>query len=168
MERPRVALLSNGEEPHKGSEAVKRAHQELLASHLNFIGNIEGRDILNSLAEVVVADGFVGNVVLKAMEGAVDVIFQTLKDEIGDSPRAKAGALLLKPVFRSVKEKMGYSRIGAAPLLGLNGLAFVGHGRSKAAAFANGIRHAKRAYDNQIVQAMRESLAQHMVERSGT
>lgn len=167
IEHPRVALLSNGEEAHKGNEVVKRAQEMLAASGLRFVGNIEGKDILQNMAEVVVADGFLGNIALKAMEGTVEVIFQLLRKEIGSSVRHKTGALLLRPVFSAIKEQMDYSKIGAAPLLGLNGLAFVSHGRSKAPAFANGIRLAARAVEHDIVRAMRASLAQYGEKRSG-
>ncbi|MCX5970543.1 MAG: phosphate acyltransferase PlsX [Coprothermobacterota bacterium] len=167
IEHPRVALLSNGEETHKGNEVVKRAHEMLAASGLRFVGNIEGKDILQNIAEVVVADGFLGNVTLKAMEGTVEVIFQLLDKEISASVRHKTGALLLRPALSAIKERMDYSKIGAAPLLGLNGLAFISHGRSKAPAFANGIRLAARAVEHDIVQAMRASLAQYGEKRSG-
>lgn len=168
IEHPRVALLSNGEEGHKGNDVVKRAHQMLAESGLRFIGNVEGKDILQNVAEVIVADGFCGNVTLKAMEGTVEVIFHLLQKEMASSLRHKIGALLLRPVFSALKERMDYSKIGAAPLLGLNGLAFVSHGRSKAPAFANGIRLAARAVEHDIVRAMQASLAQDGVRRSGT
>jgi glycerol-3-phosphate acyltransferase PlsX len=167
IERPRIALLSNGEEAHKGNEVVKKAHEMLAASGLRFVGNIEGKDILQNMAEVVVADGFIGNVALKAMEGTVEVIFQLLHQEINSSVRNKMGDFLLGPVFSALKGRMGYSKIGAAPLLGLNGLAFVGHGRSKAPAFANGIRLAARAVEHDIVRAMQVSLMQYREKRSG-
>jgi len=130
---PRIGLLSIGEEESKGNALVFEA-QPLLrrAKHLNFIGNVEGRDVFNGTADVVVCDGFVGNVVLKSAEGLAEFILRMLREEISASPRGKLGYQLAKPAFDRFRERTDYSEYGAAPLLGLNGGCFIGHGRSNA------------------------------------
>ncbi|MBA2565646.1 MAG: phosphate acyltransferase PlsX [Gemmatimonadetes bacterium] len=143
VERPRVGLLSNGEEAGKGNEQTREAHAELSATELNFVGNVEGRDILNGAADVIVTDGFIGNILLKFSESVLDFINFGMKNELAGSPLARAGALLLKPALRRMRRRLDYAEYGGAPLLGVNGISIIGHGRSSAKAVKNAIRAAK-------------------------
>ncbi|MEE9286330.1 MAG: phosphate acyltransferase PlsX [Dehalococcoidia bacterium] len=138
VERPRVALLSNGSEESKGTRMVREAHKLLRESDLNFIGNIEGYDIHGGIADVVVTDGFTGNVVLKLAEGLTEAIFAALKDALGGHPPARASKFLWGPSIMSVVKQWDYSNIGGAPLLGVNGNVIMAHGRSD----ATDIKHA--------------------------
>jgi len=138
VERPRVGLLSNGEEESKGSKLVKESHALLKASNLNFIGNVEGFDVLNGKADVVVTDGFTGNVVLKLAEALTESIFLSLKDALINSPLARASKFLWGPPIKSVVKQWDYSNIGGAPLLGVNGNVIMAHGRSD----ADDVKHA--------------------------
>lgn len=138
VERPRVGLLSNGEEESKGSKLVKETHHLLKASNLNFIGNVEGFDVLNGKADVIVTDGFTGNVVLKLAEALTESIFLSLKDALINSPLARASKFLWGPPIKSVVKQWDYSNIGGAPLLGVNGNVIMAHGRSD----ADDVKHA--------------------------
>jgi len=142
LTNPRVALLSNGEEAGKGNAAVVSAYERLARLPMNFIGNVEGRDIYGGArtADVVVCDGFIGNIVLKATEGLAESMFKLIRDSIAESPLASAGALLLKPTFQGVKRRLDYAEYGGAPLLGVTHPCIIGHGRSNATAFKNAIR----------------------------
>lgn len=142
VDRPRVGLLSVGEEAGKGTELVREAHGLLAASGLSFVGNLEARDFFSGRADVIVADGFTGNVVLKVGEGLVELIEHLLGPE----------------AFAAVRARLDASEHGAAPLLGLNGLALVGHGRSDARAVRNGIATAARLAEGQIVSRLRDAL----------
>ncbi|MGE5561413.1 MAG: phosphate acyltransferase PlsX [Chloroflexota bacterium] len=143
--RPRVGLLSVGAEESKGSDLVKAAHGLLReAVGLNFAGNIEARDIPYGAADVVVCDGFAGNVVLKLTEGLASAIFAMLKTELSKSPARKLAAAALRPAFSGLKKKMDYSEHGGAPLLGLKGAAIKCHGSSDARAIRNGVRVARQ------------------------
>jgi len=139
---PKVGILSIGEEPSKGNELTLAA-AELLRQHVpNFIGNIEGRDIPRGMADVVVCDGFVGNVVLKFAEGMAESLVALIKEQIGKHPLAKIGGLLLKSSLREVKKKTDYAEIGGAPLLGVNGICIICHGKSNPKAIYNALRMA--------------------------
>ncbi len=143
VSEPRIAILSNGEENKKGNVVSVQAAEILSKLPINFIGNIEGRDLYGGTpryADVVVCDGFVGNVVLKATEGLASTIFRILLKGIENSSLAKTGAFLLKPVLTEIKKRMDYSEYGGAPLLGVNGACLIGHGSSNAKAFKNAIR----------------------------
>ena len=142
---PRVGLLSNGEEPGKGNELVKATHPLLAASGLNFIGNVEGKELFGGQADVVITDGFTGNVLLKSSESVARFITDTLRQELTQTLRTKIGALLAKPAFGKIKQMLDPAEVGAAPLLGINGLVFVGHGRSDARAVYSAIRVARQA-----------------------
>ena len=143
---PRVAILSIGEEPTKGSMLVVEAHQMLAAdTALRFVGNIESRDILAGHAEVIVMDGFTGNVVLKLAEGLVQLLFDQMRTAAQSSLRSKIGGALLLPALRGVRARLDYRRYGAVPLLGVDGAVFVGHGRSDEAAVASAVRSAQHA-----------------------
>jgi glycerol-3-phosphate acyltransferase PlsX len=137
---PRVALLSIGEEKGKGDARIQRATELLDGSGLRFVGNVEGRDVMSDHADVVVADGFTGNVVLKLAESVVGHIAQSFRREIGSSLQAKLGALLLKPAFGHMKKQFDYAEYGGAPLLGVDGVIFIGHGRSSPRAIRSAIR----------------------------
>lgn len=130
---PRVALLSNGEEETKGTKLVREAHQLLKRSGLNFIGNIEGFDIHSGVADVVVMDGFTGNVLLKMAEGLTEAVFLSMKDALGSNTLARASKFLWGPSLKTVAKQWDYSHIGGAPLLGVNGNIIMAHGRSDAA-----------------------------------
>jgi phosphate acyltransferase len=162
MSLPRVALLSIGEEPSKGNELTKEAHAVLEASDLNFIGNVEGRHLFCGAADVIVCDGFVGNVALKSAEGLGEFVIGLLKQEISRNPLLKIPLFLLKPAINRLKSSIDYAEYGGAPLLGLNGICIVGHGRSNARAVANAVKVAKSAVATGLVQAIRENIAAHM------
>lgn len=159
--QPRVALLSIGEEPSKGSTLVTETH-EVLAQEagLRFIGNIEGRDLLTQHADVIVADGFTGNVALKIAEGLVSYLFDQLRATAKSSLRNKVGGLLLLPSLRGVRERLDYRAHGAVPLLGVDGGVFIGHGRSDGHAVASGLLAAQRAVDRGMLAALAASIAE--------
>jgi glycerol-3-phosphate acyltransferase PlsX len=138
-ESPRVGLLNNGEEDEKGNNLSQQTHQLLKASSLNYLGFIEGQDIFNGRADVVVCDGFIGNVVLKSAEGLAGNIQNFLKDQIKSHPARMLGYLLLRGAYANLRKKIDYRRQGGAPLLGVNGVVIIGHGRSDALAVKNGI-----------------------------
>jgi glycerol-3-phosphate acyltransferase PlsX len=144
IERPRVGLLSIGEEETKGNELTREAHQLLKASPLNFIGNVEGREIYSGGADVIVCDGFTGNVVLKTSEGLVDAVEALLGDELQGTFSSQVGYLLSRRAYRRFRKRVDYSEYGGAPLLGVAGLAVVGHGRSSVKAVRNAVLMAYR------------------------
>lgn len=156
--KPRVALLSNGEEESKGNELTKEAHA-LLKKMPNFIGNGEGRDIFNGEVDVLVCDGFSGNLVLKATEGAVTAVFDLLKKHIKSSFVAMLGVLLLKPVFRKLKKHIDWQEYGGAPLLGINGCVIISHGKSDGRAIKNAIFQALNFSESKINQIIESELA---------
>lgn len=142
---PRVGLVSNGEERTKGNKLVLDAHELLRATPLNFIGNVEGKDIPAGLADVVVCDGFVGNVLVKFAEGIGEFTFSLLREEIGRTPIGILGALLLRPSLRRMRRRVDYQEYGGAPLLGVRGVVIVAHGRSGPRAIRNALRVADQA-----------------------
>lgn len=160
VQNPRVGLLSNGEEPGKGSMLVQDVFELLKDSNLNFIGNVEGKDIPAGMADVVVTDGFTGNVVVKAAEGIASLILDIIGSEIRSRKMAMLGALLAKSAFRAVKHRMDYAEYGGAPLLGVDGVAIIAHGRSNAKAITNAIRVAERAVEQGIVDHIKQGLAE--------
>jgi glycerol-3-phosphate acyltransferase PlsX len=141
---PRVALLSIGEERSKGNELTRAAHELLERSGLNFVGNVEGRDVFSGAADVVVTDGFVGNIVLKFTESIVYYINTLIREETGRHVLAKLGAGLMGPVFRGVKRKLDYAEYGGMPLLGVNGVVIISHGKSSSMAIKNAVLAAER------------------------
>jgi glycerol-3-phosphate acyltransferase PlsX len=157
--RPRVAIVSNGEEEGKGNQLVQETVPLLKASGLNFVGNAEGKDIVWGIADVIVTDGFTGNVVIKLAEGVSRLILDILKAEITSRPIAKVGALLAKPAFDQVKRRLDYREYGGAPLLGVDGAVIVGHGRSDAYAVKNGILVAARVVENGVLEAIKRGIA---------
>lgn len=156
---PRVGLLSIGEEEHKGNDLTKQALPVLKALPLNFIGNVEGRDLYTGHADVVVCDGFIGNVALKVSEGIVDVIKQMLKESLEASLARKLGAALARNAFTDFKKRMDYSEYGGAPLLGVKGVTIICHGRSNANAIKNAIRVAAEYAGGRINQRIEDDLA---------
>ena len=143
--RPRVGLLSIGEEETKGNELTREAHRLLKAAPVNFIGNVEGREIYSGVADVIVCDGFTGNIVLKTSEGLVEAVEALLGDELQGTFSSQVGYLLSRRAFRRFRRRVDYSEYGGAPLLGVAGLAIVGHGRSSAKAVRNAIAMAPLA-----------------------
>ena len=149
-ERPRIGLLSIGEEGGKGNLLVKSAHDLFRNSTLNFIGNVEGRDIFHGDVDVIVCDGFVGNVCLKVSEGLGEAILTMLKSELSKSLAARLGYGLAKRAFASFRKRVDYAEYGGAPLLGLNGIGIVCHGRSNALAIKNAIKVAAEMVRNKV------------------
>jgi glycerol-3-phosphate acyltransferase PlsX len=158
VERPRVGLLNIGEEAEKGSELYYEAHQLLKQSPVHFVGNVEGRDIILGTADVVVCDGFVGNVLLKFAESVIPSVGNMIRDEIRSDPLSMLAGLLLKPAFRRLKRRMDYAEVGGAPLLGVDGTCIIAHGRSSARAIKNAIRAAARCAEAKVADFIREDL----------
>jgi phosphate acyltransferase len=139
-ENPRVGILSIGEEEHKGNQLTHDATPLLKTLNLNFIGNVEGRDVYTGTVDVIVCDGFVGNVALKVSEGLVEVIREMLRESLKQSMQRKVGALLARGAFADFKKRVDYTEYGGAPLLGLKGICIICHGRSNAKAVKNAVR----------------------------
>ena len=158
VEDPAVALLNLGEESTKGSQLTIAAHEGLDAcasqSGLRFVGNVEGGDIVGSDVDVIVTDGFTGNVALKLIEAMVTAMFDELRDAARGSVRARVGGRLLRPALREIRERFDYRRYGGAPLLGVNGIVIIGHGRSDAEAVANAISTAAMASQRRLLEAL--------------
>ncbi len=157
---PEVRLLSIGEEPEKGNQLVLDAHELLRASDLNFKGNTEGRDLLRGAADVVVTDGFTGNVTLKLLEGTIVTILDAFRAEITATPTGKLGGLLIRPAARRLRHRLDPDTFGGAYLLGLRGLAVVAHGNSSRTAIANAIRLAARGVEHDVVGRLASKLPQ--------
>jgi phosphate acyltransferase len=158
--RPRVGLLSIGEEEIKGNELTREAFKELEdEASLNFIGNVEGRDVFNGSSDVIVCDGFTGNVALKISEGLADTMLHLLREELRKDLRSRAGSLLLMPAFRRFKRRIDSSEFGGAPLLGVNEVCLISHGRSTAKAIKNAIRAARECVANKVISHIREGIA---------
>jgi phosphate acyltransferase len=155
---PAVGLLSNGEEEGKGDERTRETASRLRRTSLNFVGNVEPKDVLAGRVDVVVADGFVGNVAIKMAEATADLIFRTMRDEIPRTVRGKAGGLLIRPSVGRIRGRMDWREFGGAPLLGIDGVAVVAHGRSDALAIKNAIRTARQAVESDLVGKIREAL----------
>ena len=163
---PTVGLLNVGEEETKGTGFLKEAHELLSKSHLNFIGNVEGRHIFAGDCDVIVCDGFVGNVTLKVAESLGEALQTFLKRHILSTPMGMLGGLLLKPTFKKFKKQMDYSEYGGAPLLGVNGVAIIGHGRSDANAIKNAIRVAKEEVERKFNEKLLEAINSENVRMS--
>jgi glycerol-3-phosphate acyltransferase PlsX len=165
---PRVGLLSVGEEEGKGNELVRDVFKRLDESPINFVGNVEGRDLFNGNADVVVTDGFTGNVCLKVSESLADMLIHFLREEMSRSLSTKLAALLVRPAFRRLWKRVDYTETGGAPLLGINGACIIGHGASPARAVKNGIRTAaewvKADVNGHIRSALAGELGQSLAE----
>ena len=160
-ERPLIGLLSNGEEKSKGNSLTKETYK-LLEKFDNFYGNVEGGDIFKGEVDVIITDGFIGNIVLKTSEGVATTISELIKDEIRNSGiLQKIGALLLKPVFKGLKKATDYAEYGGAPLLGVNGCVIISHGKSNSKAIKNAIFQAIRYIENDVSKKIEESLKVH-------
>jgi glycerol-3-phosphate acyltransferase PlsX len=157
---PEVRLLSIGEEREKGNQLTLDAHELLAASDLNFAGNAEGRDILSGAADVLVTDGFTGNVALKSVEGTILTLLEALREEIRATPTGKLGGLLIRPAARRLRRKLDPDAHGGAYLLGLRGLAVIAHGNSSRVAIANAIRLAARGVEHDVVGTLATRLPQ--------
>jgi phosphate acyltransferase len=155
--QPRVALLANGEEDTKGDALVQAAHALLKAERaLCFTGNIEPKDVLRHQADVVVCDGFVGNIMLKTAEGVAGMLSETIRTEIKASAVTMIGGLLARPAFNRIRKRIDPSEVGGAPLLGVDGVVIIGHGRSNATAIKNMIHTAMRAVGSDVLGAIRQ------------
>ncbi|MBN1303079.1 MAG: phosphate acyltransferase PlsX [Anaerolineales bacterium] len=163
VNNPKVGLVSNGEEAGKGSELVKGAYPLLVESGLNFYGNVEGREVIGGKVDVAVTDGFTGNVLLKTAEAVAQLLVDKIKEAIkGGGPLTILGGLLVKPAMGSVKKLMDPREEGAAPLLGVKGLVFIGHGRSDEIAIKNAIRVAKEAAEAGVLESIRSAIEQNL------
>ena len=152
---PRVGLLSNGEEEGKGDELVREATKRLKGNLRGFVGNVEPKDVFNAKADVVVADGFVGNLTIKMAEATADFLFRSLREEIPKTTRGKIGGMLIRKDVRHLRDRIDWREFGGAPLLGIDGVAVIAHGRSDARAIKNAIRVTREAVDNQLVGKIR-------------
>jgi phosphate acyltransferase len=164
--QPRIGLLSNGEEAGKGNQLIQETFPLLENSDLNFIGNVEGKELFQGRADVVITDGFTGNVLLKSTEAVAKLITGMLRQELMSSPRTKLGALLAKPAFEAIKKLVDPSEVGAAPLLGINGLVFIGHGRSDARALTNAIRVTRQAINAGFLDALKAAIEERLATTS--
>ena len=158
QKNPRIGLMSIGEEESKGNELIKEAYTELKNSPINFIGNLEGKDIYKGVADVIVCDGFTGNVALKVTEGIIEVLFSMMRREIMQNLLSKIGYLLMKRALKKFKKKVDYTEYGGALLLGINGICIVGHGRSNAHAIKNAIKLAKDFVRSKVQEKIRIEL----------
>lgn len=156
--RPRVGLVSTGEEETKGNALVQAAFPLLKESGLNFIGNVEGKDVTRGRADVAVCDGFTGNVMLKLAEGVQELIFDLVRSAVKSRLHYQLAGAVLRPGLRAAARKLDYTEYGGAPLLGVRGPVFIGHGRSNAKAIANGIRVAAEAAQGDLVAKLRAGL----------
>jgi len=158
LDNPRVGVLSNGEEEGKGTEQTRAASQLIAQLPLNFIGNVEPKDMLKNTVDVVVCDGFVGNIAIKAMEAATSQMAGAIRDELMSSVFTKIGGLLARPAFNRVRKQIDPFETGGAPLLGVNGVVIIGHGRSNATAIKNAIGQARTAVTGRVIERIREGL----------
>jgi glycerol-3-phosphate acyltransferase PlsX len=167
--QPRIGLLSNGEEESKGNDLTRDTNAILKNISLNYVGYIEGRDIFNGVVDVVVCDGFVGNVVLKLSEGLVEAVGKMLKDELKGSLLSRAGYLLAHQAFANFRKKVDYAEYGGAPLLGINGVGMISHGGSNPKAIKNAIRFAyefvQKGVNQKVAEKLQENFAFYMQQR---
>lgn len=166
VDRPRVGLLSIGEEETKGNELTREAHQLLKASRVNFIGNIEARDVYTGHADVIVCDGFTGNVVLKISEGLVEVVEGLLREELSSTIATRVGSLLTSRALRHFKKRVDYSEYGGAPLVGVAGPCIIGHGRSSVKAVRNAVAMAYRFAADNFIPRIEQEIAQAAIPHS--
>jgi len=174
VQHPRVAIVSNGEEADKGNQLVRQTYPLLQESELNFVGNAEGKDVTRGVADVVVTDGFTGNVMIKLSEGLASFFARYIKQELTSGPLAKLGLVLavpgllvclpglvlLLPALRRIARRLDYAEYGGAPLLGVDGVAVIAHGRSNAKAIKNAVRIARDSVSAELVRVIREGAAQ--------
>ncbi len=168
IQNPRVGLLANGEEPGKGNMLVREAYTLLEKSGLNFIGNVEPKELYNGYADVVIADGFTGNILIKTSEAVAKLITDILREQISASWLRKVGYLLIKPAFLSLKTMMDPAEVGAAMLMGVNGYVFIGHGRSDARALVSAIRLARQAVRSNLLQTLPAKIQERLESLNAT
>ncbi len=159
---PRVGLLSIGEEATKGNELTKEAFKLLTETSVNFIGNVEGRDVMSGKADVVVCDGFIGNVVLKVSESVAEAIGLMIRENIGDNLVRKLGYFMMRPAFRALKRRVDYAEYGGAPLIGIDGISIISHGRSSDRAIKNAIRVAAELAKSEVNKHIHEDIEKNM------
>lgn len=159
---PRVGLLSNGEEEEKGTDLTRESHELLKKTPLNYIGYVEGRDIFKGTVDVVVCDGFVGNIVLKVAEGVAYAITNILKNEVNQSIFSKLGFAIAMPALKALKKKIDYEEYGGAPLLGVDGISIICHGSSSSFAIKNAIRYAKECVDRKLNTILKVELEKYL------
>jgi glycerol-3-phosphate acyltransferase PlsX len=162
---PRIGLLSNGEETGKGNQLVRDTSPLLEASTMNFIGNIEGKELFGGQVDVAVMDGFTGNILLKSSEAVAKLLIDTLREELMSSFRTKLGAAMAKPAFSVIRKMLDPAEVGAAPLLGVDGLVFIGHGRSNAYALVSAIRVARQAVEANLLSAIRDAIEEQLISQ---
>lgn len=155
---PRVALLSNGEEEGKGNTLIREAAALIQQLPLNYIGNVEPKEIMRGDTDVIVCDGFVGNIFVKTFEASASYMGGLIREEAGRDPLSMLGGILLRPAFRRVRQRSDTFEIGGAPLLGVNGVVIIGHGRSNAGAVKNAINQAALAVQGRVIDAIRDKL----------
>lgn len=160
IKSPRVALMSVGTEDSKGNEQTKEAFKLLADSKLNFVGNMEARDLLSGNYDVVVCDGFVGNVTLKTLEGSIYMVFGALKESIASSFKAKMGALLMKPALKQLKNRLDYTKVGGAPFLGCKKIVIKTHGSSKAVTVKAAILQAHTLAKNNLIEKIQSGISE--------
>ena len=166
IKKPRVGLLSNGEEAGKGNDLVKHSYPLLENSGLNFYGNVEGKEVIGGSVDVAVTDGFTGNVMLKTSEAVAGLILDKVKELISNGPlAAKIGGALVRPTLRKIKKLLDPEEEGTAPLLGVNGLVFIGHGRSNEIAIKNAVRLAKESAEAGVLDSIRTAIEQSLQDR---
>ncbi len=165
--KPRIGLLSIGEEDTKGNEQTREAFKLLKESPFNFIGNVEGRDVYMGSADVIVCDGFIGNVALKISEGLADTLIKLLKTEISGNFMGRLGYLMLKASLRGFQRKIDYAEYGGAPLLGINGVCIICHGRSSAKAIRNAIRVSKEFVERELNSHLQEDIERYTLGARG-
>ena len=159
--KPSVGLMSIGEEEAKGNDLTKEAFPLLRQlSNINFVGNVEGRDVFSGMVDVIVTDGFTGNVMLKLSEGLTEAMLSMIKRELSASAMTKAGAVLGRPAFRNIKKRLDYSEYGGAPLLGISRIVVIGHGRSNARAIRNAIKSVKEFSENRASERIEKGIAE--------
>ena len=158
VKNARIGLLANGEEAGKGNNLVRETYPLLEKSGLNFIGNVEGKELFGGQADVVVCDGFTGNILLKTSEAVAKLITDILKENLMASFRTKLGGALAMPAFAQIKKMMDPAEVGAAPLLGVDGLVFVGHGRSNARAMFSAVRIARQIVATDLLSSLRQAI----------
>jgi glycerol-3-phosphate acyltransferase PlsX len=164
---PRIGLMSIGEEKTKGNELTKEVFHRLQAAPVNFIGNVEGKDIYSGKADVVVSDGFTGNVALKVSEGLVESMLAMARHEVTKNLLAKVGFYLMKRNLKKLFKKMDYSEYGGAPLLGINGVCIIGHGRSNSRAVKNAVRMAKEFVASGVQEKIQSELMKSLLSEEG-
>lgn len=167
IENPRIGLANVGAEEGKGNDLAKKSFEELKTIDINFTGNIEARDVINNVADIIVCDGFTGNILLKSAEGVAISVMKIIKEALMSSTKAKIGALLIKDELKNIKSFMDYSEYGGAPLLGVNGGVIKAHGSSDAKAIKNAIRQAIKFAEGNVVEDIKSFITSYNEKQAG-